>query len=78
MNKIIEVLLYPFTELAGWLVMRDLRRWARTPYLFDTTTNWELLHAQLQKWDELIEEARVANNRILQFIREFKEVKNDG
>ena len=29
MNKIIEVLLYPFTELAGALVMRDLRRWAR-------------------------------------------------
>jgi hypothetical protein len=30
MNKIIEVLLFPFTELAGWLVMRDLRRWARS------------------------------------------------
>ena len=29
LDKIIEVLLYPFTELAGALVMRDLRRWAR-------------------------------------------------
>lgn len=36
MSEIIEVLLYPFTELSGWLVMRDLKRWARTPYVFDT------------------------------------------
>ena len=25
-NKIHETLLYPFTELAGWLVMRDLKK----------------------------------------------------
>ena len=27
MNKILDVLLFPLTELVGWLVMRDLRRW---------------------------------------------------
>ena len=26
MNKILDVLLFPLTELVGWLIMRDLRR----------------------------------------------------
>lgn len=34
LDKIIEVLLFPFTELAGWLVMRDLRRWAKSAQLY--------------------------------------------
>jgi len=29
MNKILDVLLFPLIELVGWLIMRDLRRWAR-------------------------------------------------
>jgi len=32
MNKILDVLLFPLIELVGWLVMRDLRRWARGYY----------------------------------------------
>ncbi len=32
MNKILDVLLFPLTELVGWLIMRDLRRWARGYY----------------------------------------------
>lgn len=31
-NKILDVLLFPLSELAGWLVMRDLRRWAASPH----------------------------------------------
>lgn len=33
MSKVIEVLLYPLAELAGALVMRDLKRWARSAQL---------------------------------------------
>jgi len=33
-GKLLNVLLYPFAELAGWLVMRGLRRWAKSPRPF--------------------------------------------
>ena len=33
MNKILDVLLFPLIELVGWLVMWDLRRWAREYYI---------------------------------------------
>lgn len=34
--KLLDILLYPFTKLAGGLIMRDLKKWAKTPHLFDT------------------------------------------
>jgi len=32
LNKILDVLLFPLSELVGWLMMWDLRRWARGYY----------------------------------------------
>lgn len=32
----IDLLLYPIYKLGDWLVKRDMERWAKTPYLFDT------------------------------------------
>jgi hypothetical protein len=35
MCKALDILLLPLTELVGWLVMRDLRKWARSPRFFE-------------------------------------------
>ena len=38
------ILLKPFIKLAGWLVMRDLKKWTKTPLLLDTAVRLEMLH----------------------------------
>lgn len=68
-----NTLLKPFIWLAGWLVMRDLKKWAKTPLLFDTESNWELISFYLQKLQEAYRAEGEILDRMLKITRQLKQ-----
>jgi len=68
----LSILLSPLVWVVGELVMRDLKKWASTPYLFDTEPNCELIRAWLTKRLEALEAEGEILTRMLEIVRQLK------